>query len=215
MSLDVLFQRADIWRGGETPAAIGTGVATGHASLDALLPASGWPRGALTEVLAPEGHGALSLLMPALAQRHDDDRWLAFVAPPCTPYAPALAAWGVNIAQVICVCPRNEADRLWAVEQCLLSGACAAVLSWFARPPLQSLRRLQLAAESGDCVACLFYPPHTRDQATPAALRIGVVRQTSGISVRILKRRGGWPCGPVNLEFDHAVAGTQSAATAA
>jgi hypothetical protein len=105
----------------------------------------------------------------------------------------------VNLAQVLHVCLRDEGDQLWALEQCLRSGACAAVLGWFARPPLRHLRRLRLAAENGDCFACLFYPPGIHEQATPAALRIAVARQASGISVRILKRRGGWPCGPITL----------------
>ncbi|MGQ0657177.1 MAG: hypothetical protein ACT4NU_03640 [Chromatiales bacterium] len=251
MSLDVLFQRADIWRGGQTPSVIRSGVPTGFAALDVLLPGGGWPRGALTEIVVAEGHGALSLLMPALARLREDDRWIAFVAPPYLPYPPALAARGINLARVLCVSLGNEAiespivsslrrharaacpvprygggppvedhchwvpacagtmtltkgpltpalpDQLWALEQCLCSGACAAVLSWFAQPPVQHLRRLHLAAEHGNSLAWLFYPPDAAAHTTPAALRLGVSPQALGLSVHILKRRGGWPCGPV------------------
>ncbi len=361
MSLDVLFQRAQLWRGGETPPAVRPGIPTGFAALDELLPGSGWPRGALSEILAAEGHGALSLLMPALARLHEDDRWIAFVAPPYLPYPPALAARGINLARVLCVSlgndaiespivsslrrhtraagsvkmrplchserseeswsslksvnykiprrlrPRNDksqglshslagghpvedhfhwipasagmtkqqtmmrgqessksmqkpgsrfrgndrdgfhqnvikqhlqksvraepvevrtdapfmesadwplpfdklrangqynlslSDQLWVLAQCLRSHACAAVLSWFAQPPVQHLRRLQLAAEAGGALACLFYPLATTAHNTPAALRLAISPHTSGVSVRILKRRGGWPCGPVYI----------------
>lgn len=199
MSFDVLFQRADIWRGGETPPAVNAGIASGFAQLDALLPGGGWPRGALSEILAAEGHGALSLIMPALVRLGDEDRSIALVAPPYLPYPPALAACGISLMQVLCVWPRDQSEQLWALAQCLRSHACAAVLSWFAQPPVQHLRRLQLAAEAGGALACLFYPLATTAHNTPAALRLAISPHTSGVSVRILKRRGGWPCGPVYI----------------
>ena len=80
MNLDTLVQRADIWRGGETPSENGTGISTGVSQLDAVLPGGGWPRGALTEILIPdEGIGELSLVMPALARLSHARRWLAWV----------------------------------------------------------------------------------------------------------------------------------------
>jgi cell division inhibitor SulA/protein ImuA len=211
MSIESLFERARIWRGGETPSAIRPGVPTGVAELDALLPGGGWPRGALSEVIADEGHGALSLLMPVLARQQRDDRWLAFIAPPCLPCAPALAAHGLDLSQLLTLRTRDTADQLWALEQCL-RGGCGVVLGWFAQPPQQHLRRLQLAAESGDSIACLFYPASTRDQSTPAALRIAIVAiDATHLQVHILKRRGGWPCGPINIALRGDIAITSGA----
>jgi cell division inhibitor SulA/protein ImuA len=218
MSLQPLFERASIWRGGELPAAVGDGIPTGYPLLDGLLPGGGWPRAALSEILAPEGAGALSLLMPALSALSREDRWLAMVAPPLQIYAPALAAHGIDLSRLLCIRPGSEREHLWALEQALRSGACAAVLSWFARPPVTHLRRLQLAATSGDCAVFLFYPPQKEAQSTPAALRLSLAPGRTGPQVRILKRRGGWPCGPVSLEPnhpDHAVARTTPAAAAA
>ncbi len=206
MKLDGLFERASIWRGGETPSAIGAVVPTGLPDLDALLPGGGWPRGALSEVMAEEGHGALSLLMPVLARLNAEDRWFAFVAPPYLPCAYALTAHGVDPARVLYVSLRSDPEKLWGLEQCLKSGACTVVLGWFPRPPVQHLRRLQLAAGNGDSIACLFYPPDSGEYSTPAALRIKVTcvdgeADPAQVSIRIVKRRGGWPCGPVTVSL--------------
>lgn len=206
MTLQALEQRALVWRGGGASPARCDGVRTGFAALDAALPGRGWPRGALTEILAAEGTGAVSLLMPALARlcATEIDHRLAFVAPPHRPYAPALAAWGIDLARVLCVRPRTEREHLWALEQCLRSGACAAVLGWFAAPPLAHLRRLQLAAEAGGALACLFYPPAALAPASPAALRLAVTGREDGLTVKVLKCRGGWPGAPVHLPHSPA-----------
>ena len=204
MTIEHLFERAQIWRGGETPPSVRPGVPTGIAAFDALLPGGGWPRGTLSEIIAEEGQHALSLLMPVLAQQQtqqNDSRWIAFVAPPYLPYAPALATHGLNLAQVLILRLHDNAEKLWALEQCL-HGGCAAVLAWFTQVPQQHLRRLQLAAESGDSIACLFYPTGTPDQSTPAALRIAITAfDAKRFSIRVLKRRGGWPCGPITVSL--------------
>lgn len=201
MTLESLFERAKIWRGGETPPSVRPGIPTGIAEFDALLPGGGWPRGALSEIIAEEGQQALSLLMPVLAQQQNDTRWIAFIAPPYVPYAPALTTHGLNLAQIMILRLHDGAEKLWALEQCL-HGGCAAVLAWFTQVPQQHLRRLQLAAEGGDSIACLFYPAGTPDQSTPAALRIAITAfDAKHLSIRVLKRRGGWPCGPITVSL--------------
>jgi hypothetical protein len=91
----------------------------------------------------------------ATAGSHDEarDGWLAWISPPYQPYAPALAACGIDVERVLVV--RAE-SALWAMEQALKSGACSAVLGWAAACGLQALRRLQLAAEQSRCLAVLF-----------------------------------------------------------
>ena len=91
MNLESVMERADIWRGGELAPRV-QGVSSGFEDLDELLPERGWPRGALTEILTErEGVGAIRLLVPAMARLSDDKRWLALIAPPYIPYAPAFA----------------------------------------------------------------------------------------------------------------------------
>lgn len=213
MNLDELLQRADLWRGGHVSSA--PAVATGFPALDALLPGGGWPLGALTElVLQHEGIGELRLLLPALARLSRGDGWIAFVAPPYIPYAPALAAAGIDLARVLIVHPRTREDQWWAVEQSLRAGACAAVLAWVAHAEAAHLRRLQLAAEAGGAWGVLF-----ERRALPgstAALRIALEPAESGdLDLHVMKRRGGWPVGPVRLEVDHALAMCAPAGSAA
>ncbi len=203
MSLDTLLQRTDIWRGGEharhdgLPGAARTSVSSGYPALDAQLPGGGWPLGALTELLPEhEGIGALGLLLPALARLTHEDRPIVWITPPHLPYAPALAAAGLDLSRLLLIrAPRQ--DSLWALEQALRSGACAAALAWPHQPESRALRRLQLAAETGRALAVLIRPPRDAQHASPAALRLHVDAAPEGLRVHILKRRGGWPAGPV------------------
>jgi hypothetical protein len=202
--LEALLQRSDLWRGRDA-APRTDAVATGHAPLDAALPGGGWPNGALTEILhEQEGGGELQLLMPALANLSQGKRWIVWVGMPHLPYAPAIAASGVNLAHLLLVQPRTARDRLWTLEQSLRSGACAAAVGWsLDSTDERALRRLQLAAEEGRALGFLFRPAHVARQGSPAALRLRVEPGATGPVVHVLKCRGGWTRGPVRL---HAVA---------
>jgi hypothetical protein len=201
MNLDALLQGTDIWRGGRLSAAV-KAVPSGFTGLDALLPGGGWPQGALTEIMMPrQGIGALRLLMPALARLSQGDRWICWVAPPHIPYPPALVNAGIDLSRILLVHPRAQQDGLWAVEQSLRSGNCAAVLAWPTLDDKVILRRLQLAAEAGDALGVLFRPRHFVQRPSAAALRIQLASGIDGgLSVSILKRRGGWAAGPIHLE---------------
>lgn len=194
MNLHDVLQRQDIWRGGGTAAAAHL-LPTGHAALDAAI--GGWPRDALVELLTDHtGIGEISLLLPTLAAL-SRERHIVFVAPPHIPYAPALAAAGVDLARFLWLRPVSEADALWALEQCLRSGVCGAVLGWPAHPDQRSLRRLQLAAETGHALAVLCRPRRAGAAASPAALRLELDPTASGLRVHTLKRRGGWNTAPL------------------
>ncbi|HFD79544.1 MAG TPA: translesion DNA synthesis-associated protein ImuA [Gammaproteobacteria bacterium] len=200
--LDVLLQRNAVWRGGSRPVAAAGTVATGFPLLDEELAGGGWPRGALTELIAAQaGIGALRLLMPALARLARERRWICWVAPPHVPYAPALAAAGIDLSRILLVHPKAHQDGLWAVEQSLRSGTCGAVLCW---PTLEDgvvLRRLQLAAEAGNALGFLFRSPRFARRPSPSALRLQLAAAPDGrLSVSILKRRGGWATGPLYLD---------------
>jgi hypothetical protein len=173
--LSALLKRPDLWRGGEAAGVALPSIPTGFPALDALLPGGGWPRGALTEILCEgEGIGELSLLTPALARLSRQDLWLAFVAPPHLPYAPGLAAVGIDLARVVMIRPEKSGDVLWAMEQALRSGSCSAVLAW---PPFlteRSARRLQLAAEAGGGWGVYFSPAISATAPSPAALRLAL-----------------------------------------
>lgn len=201
-NLDHLLQLPNPWHG-NVLAEPAQGLATGFAELDELLPEQGWVQSALTELLVPrEGIGALQLLLPALARLSQQPRWIAWVAPPYIPYAPALAAAGVNLSRLLRVYPRNGGDGLATVEACLRSGTCSAVLAWPMTGELPALRRLQRAAAQGRSWGILFRPEDYAQLASPAAQRLRIARLANGVAVTRLDARGGWNAGPVELSVD-------------
>jgi cell division inhibitor SulA/protein ImuA len=143
--------------------------------------------------------GELGLLMPALATLTKADpakppKWIAWVAPPFVPYAPALQQHGVNIDRLLMIHPTGgNKSRLWTIEQVVRSGSSAGVLAWLATADDVMLRRLQLAAEDQRCWTVLFRPSSARQQRSPAALRLGLSRTAAAAHVQIMKCRGGRP----------------------
>src|SRR3712207_4273801 len=116
-ALEDILQRHPVWRGGSTAFAKPV-VPARFAALEPALPGGGWPTGALTEILAGrEGMGELQIDLPALAALSGAGRRIAWIAPPHIPYAPALAAAGVNLAQLVVVRAPGRRDALWAAEQ--------------------------------------------------------------------------------------------------
>ncbi len=203
-ALDKVLQHPGIWRGDRLAQAGAEALPTGYPALDEQLPGGGWPRGALTEILAErEGIGELRLLLPALVRASEQDAWQAWVAPPHVPYAPALAAAGLRLKQMLVVRPKSEADAWWAAEQTLRSGSCSAVLAWLNMKTADErrLRRLQLAAETGQAWGVLFRPARAAEERSPAALRLRLEATAQGLAVHILKRRGGNLARPVVLDL--------------
>src|SRR5215467_9686682 len=125
LSFSALLERRDLWRGDSLNRAGAPVVSSGFPALDAELPGGGWPAGALTEILpAHEGIGELRLLGPALASLSRRGLRLAWIAPPHLPYAPALAAAGIDLAKLVIVRTASHRETLWAAEQALASNAC-------------------------------------------------------------------------------------------
>lgn len=190
-ALDELLSAQTVWRAGRSPVTAQRGESTGYAALDALLPQSGWPSAALTELLLPaDGVGELALLMPTLARLTQAGGIVALIAPPYVPYAPAWQAAGVDLAylEIVQADPRGA---LWAFEQCLRSCACAAVIGWPLKADPQSLRRLQVAADSGDCLGFAFRDRKHAANPSPAALRLEQVTEAGRGVWRVRKCRGG------------------------
>lgn len=267
-NLAKLLEHPALWRG-DTLARVRSGsISTGFDRLDRELPGGGWPTGALTEILLErQGIGELSLLLPALAQLAATGRWQTWIAPPHTPYAPRLAATGIDLRRLIIVHPSAPAavqagvqpgaqpgtrphaqsrspsraesggrrvrpagddavlhNTLWSIEQTLRANLCGAVLAWLplttanqrrarradttARVHYTALRRLQLAAETGETLVVLFRPAQAAGEPSPAALRLSLGPVSNGrLAVHILKRRGIAAEAPVliDLKRPHAV----------
>jgi hypothetical protein len=201
-ALHTLLQHPAIWRGDDLAQVAVPSVASGYEVLDRELPGGGWPAGALTELLHDrEGIGELRLVAPALAKLTEAGRWIAWVAPPYLPYAPALAAAGIRLSRLLVIGNTSPRDSLWAAEQALRAGSIGAVLFWPNDPDSRALRRLQLAAEAGGSVGLLYRPLRAADEASPAALRVTLTPQAGELSLRILKRRGAAATIPFRLRM--------------
>lgn len=192
VAIETLLAAQTLWHAGRSASIAAEGEPSGHAALDALLPQRGWPRRALTELLLPaDGVGELSLLMPTLVRMTQAGGTVALIAPPYLPYAPAWQAAGVELAalQIVDASPR---DALWAFEQCLRSGACAAVIGWPLHADAPALRRLQVAADSGDCLGFALRDRKHAANPSPAALRVEYARDGQGRDAwHVRKCRGG------------------------
>ncbi|MDR6579373.1 translesion DNA synthesis-associated protein ImuA [Pseudomonas extremaustralis] len=188
VALDSLFNGGRVWKGRPAvpPASVHP---TGLAALDAVLPTGGWPESALSEILmAKDGVGELQLVLPTLARLSAAGERIVLVAPPYTPYPHAWQNAGVDLRQ-LSVVQAEERDALWAVEQCLRSGSCGAVLCWPRKADDRALRRLQVAAETGQTLVFAWRALSEAINASPAALRLAV--EAKPAQVRVLKCRGG------------------------
>lgn len=192
-TLNELFRQRRLWKGGRAAGA-GEGISTGFAALDEILPAGGWPRGAVVEVTVSDwGIGELSLFLPLMARCHRDGRYVTWVAPPHAPYPPSLAAGGLDLGLCrVLLNPEKDRQILWCAEKLLQGSACGLVLAW---PPTLSdraVRRLQLAVESSEALCILWRREDQRQMwdGGPASMRLRLCRVNEGLKLEIVKVRG-------------------------
>ena len=196
--LATLLDRGLIWKTGnirETPA--DSGHSTGFYNLDAILPDRGWPSGQVVELLTEHSFvGEMSLVLPTMA-RLEKTAHIAWVDPPCMPYAVAMQQWGLNLPNNLWIESGEPANGTWTVEQLSASGHFRIVLFWPQAISYPHTRRLQLAAGKGNCLVFLFRPMTEQQQNSGASLRLGMqyVKALSEterrLEMRILKGRQG------------------------
>ena len=196
---------------------------TGFAALDAELPGGGWPTGAspnsCRRTKASASCASSARRSPRSARTGER---LAWIAPPYLPYAPALAAAGIALAQVLIVRTRSARDTLWAVEQALRSAACGAVLAW---PGDGEVRRAAAPAARGRehagarrAVPPAARPPPkprrrrcaSRSTPPPAGSRCG----SSSAAARCCERPIAIDLGVVPMQLDSAVPAAPAARSA-
>jgi protein ImuA len=143
--------------------------------------------------------------MPVLAALTATGRRIVWLAPPHLPYAPALAADGLDLTQLAVVRAPGRRDALWAAEQALRSGACAALLAWLPHARYAELRRLAVAASAGRAFVALWRPVESLHESTPACLRLALEQAPGALAVRIAKRHGPPLAGPLLLQVKRPV----------
>jgi len=178
-----------LWRGSQLARATGRVVDTGYPTLSAELPGGGWPIGTLIELLLQQsGVGEMRLLRPALIVQ--SKKSIALLQPPQIPNALAFAYLGMNPAQVMWLRAQKSADALWSAEQVLKTGSCGALVFWQQHIRTESLRRLQLAAQSSETLFVVVRPLASAPDSSPASLRIAVRPAEGGVAIDIIKRKG-------------------------
>ncbi|CDG81960.1 translesion DNA synthesis-associated protein ImuA [Janthinobacterium agaricidamnosum] len=178
-----------LWRASQLAHSAERCIDTGFAALSAQLPGQGWPAGNMIDLLLQQpGSGEMRLLSPALAGL--SQRPIVMLQPPHPPQALALAALGLDPSQLIWIRSNNSGDALWAAENVLRSGSCGALLFWQNHVRGETLRRLHLAAQSGDTLFCMLRPLASAQHASPAPLRLSLRPAAGGIDIGFVKRRG-------------------------
>ncbi|MEP6634916.1 MAG: translesion DNA synthesis-associated protein ImuA [Luteimonas sp.] len=187
LALDALLAARHVWRGQQRVHAPSE-QSTGIEALDAAMPLSGWPEGALTEILIPvDGVGELDLLMPTLVRLTAAGKLVVLIAPPYVPYPPGWQARGVDMSHVRII-DGDQKQALWVFEQCLRSGSCAAVVGWPTKIDHHGLRRLQVAADTGRSLGFVIRDKKHAESASPASLRLEIDIKRH---VAVRKCRGG------------------------
>lgn len=188
--LQQLQNRQLIWQASQTEAPYEHCQSTGFAALDQLL-GGGWPAHNVIEL---QSHGAcaeVQLIQKALVQS-GSDLLQVWINPPAQLCAEYLLQHKLPLHQVLQLNAPRSADALWAAELCLKSGSCIDVLLWQTSLNLTQLKRLQLAAAQGQSQLYCFRPAQAEPQLLPWALSLQLIPASTGLQIRILKRKGGW-----------------------
>ena len=193
-SLSTLLQRRDIWQASSCARSSAT-ISTGFKELDNALHDGGWPQANITELLSSQdGIGEWQLLLPAIKNLCGHYGQCMLIAPPHHPNALILATAGISDKQLLILNTRDLAQTLWAVEQTLRSNTCCAVICWLGKQSLQQsqLRKLQLAAKTGNTAAFLYRDSKFSLQKSPATTRLTLSGQRNKLAINVIKQAGGW-----------------------
>ena len=189
-----------LWQGRKAVCTPAARIKTGFVALDTALPLGGWPTDAVLEIVTKQwGIGEVGLLLPAMAALSRRRFWIIWITPPYLPYAPALLHGGVDLNRNLVLTPKDtDHDGLWSMEKVLRTKACGMALAWpKATLSGHSVRRLQLAAETGHSLGVVF---RRLDTPSPAALRLRLEAEGETLRVDILKARGGTRASSIYLE---------------
>ena len=170
---------------------------TGIMEIDKFLPSGGLTRGALHEFFGSSATTAgfvAALLSHTTLAENGAVMWCRSGS---ELYAPGLASLGLEPERLLLVRSSNTKKLLWAMEEGLRSGLPIAVIGEIDRASSISLRRLQLAAETGGIAAFLIQCNKTA-VSSPAATcwRIKARPSTGKLpsiswKIQLIRVRGG------------------------
>lgn len=196
--LVMLTQSGKVWRLNEAQSSVAF-ISTGFTELDQAL-AGGWPQHTVIDLQSQTGIGELRLLVPLLQHQQQYGKLLVFISPPARLSSQMLAQAGIQLTQVLVLQPKNAKEAFWAAEICLKSGCCSIVLQWQSQLSVTQLKRLQLSAEQGQASHILLRPLQ-QQLALPVALSLQLMPSPVGLTIHIVKRRGGRPRAQTELNW--------------
>jgi protein ImuA len=163
------------------------GFVTGLKAIDSLTPNGCFASGAIHELLYAPADGRPMFFAAVLGQATcggiAENNRSAKADPTADPtpfiwcdpegelYPPALAAMGIDLSQVYVLRPKNPADEIWAITECLRCKGAGAVVASPRKLSRIEARRLQLAAETGGTVGLFLRPTGPGSHIYAAATR--------------------------------------------
>ena len=125
-------------------------------AIDQLLPEGQLARGAVHEVLAPPGRGMPRFFAMLLARSALNKGAIVWCDPKRQIYPPAMSSFGIDLERLVLLRPKNQAEAMWAIAECLRCPGVDAVVAAPTQLSHVEARRLQLSAERGGAVGILL-----------------------------------------------------------
>lgn len=106
--------------------------------------------------------GELDILLPMLSHlMQNENRWLAWIAPPCRITSDRLANHGISPTSLLQIYPGHASQHFRLVKQALATGRCGIVMAWTHQCSPEEIEQLRDAAALGKALCILFV--HTTD----------------------------------------------------
>ena len=171
-----------------------------QAKLDEALQGGVAPYG-LSVVQGELPCGELSLLIPVIKQALAKKPYLALINPPGVPNSDWFSQQLCASEHLFYISDQSNQEHLWAFEQCIMAGACGAVISWNVEADAKQLRRCHIRAIRHQCQA-IWLTSHINSAANiPCNLILNLARQEQQWFADIHKQQGGWP--RANIPINH------------
>ncbi len=195
--LNSLISSGEIYRGRQLAPPAGL-IDSGFAPLNQLL-GGGFPEFGVCKLQSRPGSGEIRLLLPYIKHRVNNSQPAILINPPGQPHPDFWQSQQLAAPKLLCLNIPNKQDVLWSTQECLQSGCCPVVLVWNCQLSTGECKRLQLAAHKGN--STLWLCGDTAQTSLPWSLSLSVEPRPCGIAVLITKRKGGWPAGPIELNW--------------
>lgn len=183
-----------------------TSLTTGFKNLDKVL-SNGLPAAGMIHLQSCLGCGEMRFMLSILQAQHKttEHKMYVFIDPPFTLNAEFLLAQNISLSQLVVLQTNSIEDALWSAEQCAKSGACCAVFMWQHKLKHIQIRKLEHAAQKGDCYCVWLHNisgssnigKQNEDTGAhlsnlPLSLSLSIHRQTDSLSITINKQKIGW-----------------------